>query len=468
MKNILLGIAISFLFLSSNVLAQEVLWWISGIRLSASAPVHRPGTDLIYIFKQQRSGGTLHAFWEIWDYKTGEKQGSIQSPQWTARKAVISKNGKYMAATEAGYYSSDIYFYDLEAGEFIDKIEAENDGEMFIYIADFAFIGNSSNLAAYVYNWPKIQIFKAPAASADYSLAIDEGKVDSFEFSEDASTAVIQYENKNVDFVETETGMKINSMNFDYEGYICDVSSDGERVLAIVTDSLNDNDLCLFDCQSGDIIASWEKGISRSLLSPDGKYILAQENSYSRLTVFRTDAPGFERNFNNFLLSDQLSFIEGSSEIVAIGKRADINILNYANGDLVNRVGEINENVQLTGGEEVIFSPDGNFLVSGTNNGIIKVWIAETGELYKMFDLSSSYITGIDFKDNGNKMAVTSAKGDVYVFNVVNNFELILEQTDNYSYIEDVKFLPSKFYDLTTPCCDFEEYFFCSLAWRYI
>ena len=74
----------------------------------------------------------------------------------------------------------------------------------------------------------------------------------------------------------------------------------------------------------------------------------------------------------------------------------------------------------------VAFSPDGKFIVSGSDDGAIKIWEAEYGTLNRNFRGHQGAVKSIAFSPNGKLMASASADSTVKLWNLSSGREFTL------------------------------------------
>jgi WD40 repeat protein len=74
--------------------------------------------------------------------------------------------------------------------------------------------------------------------------------------------------------------------------------------------------------------------------------------------------------------------------------------------------------VDETGVRTVAFSQDQNFLVSGGNDSVLRVWSVESGKCLREFQGHSKEITAAEFSSNGRLVISSSVDGTVMIWEV--------------------------------------------------
>ncbi len=92
---------------------------------------------------------------------------------------------------------------------------------------------------------------------------------------------------------------------------------------------------------------------------------------------------------------------------------------------------------------DIAFSPDGTQAVSGSLDGIVILWDIESGEEIKRFSTGDNRVNGVDFSDDGTQ--ILSGGGAVMTLWDIESGEAITTFEDDFSSIYDVDLSPSGF-----------------------
>lgn len=101
----------------------------------------------------------------------------------------------------------------------------------------------------------------------------------------------------------------------------------------------------------------------------------------------------------------------------------------------------------------VVFSPDGNFIVSGNRDNTINKWSVKTGQCFETFQGHSKGITAVDYSPNG-KLIISGSPGPIKIWDAKAAKCLgTLSGNDNgivtVTYSDDGRLITSRSYDRT-------------------
>ncbi len=84
----------------------------------------------------------------------------------------------------------------------------------------------------------------------------------------------------------------------------------------------------------------------------------------------------------------------------------------------------MSEFVKTLTGEEivnsVVFSPDGSRIVSGSDDYMVKIWNADTGEVERTLKGHKSDVTSVAFSSDGSRITSGSVDYTVIIWNAMN------------------------------------------------
>lgn len=225
-------------------------------------------------------------------------------------------------------------------------------------------------------------------------------------FSPDGKYVVTAGSDKTARLWDVRTGKEIQT----FSGHSLPVKSvefspDGNY---IVTGS-NDGTIKMWDVKTGKEISSMEVVgsyyINSVSVSPDGKYI----------------AVGIE-----------------SSTIYIKDKKYLIKLFNILTGKVINTfIGHTNKINTLC------FSPDGKYIVSGSDDQTTKLWILETGKEIRTFNHTSG-VTAVDFSPDGRYIVTGSRDSSARLFNINDSKEIQTLLGRNFDYITSLSYSPNE------------------------
>ena len=143
--------------------------------------------------------------------------------------------------------------------------------------------------------------------------------------------------------------------------------------------------------------------------SPSGKYLAICDHHITVVDTSNWETKAY------YYLGDWTSDLEYSpdGEMIAISSHYDIYIFDANTLDLIKEL----DGVHTSPIGSLDFSPNGNYLASGANDGLCKIWNTNNWELYKNISLEKekglSWVEGVCYSPNGYYL-VTSTDYSYY------------------------------------------------------
>jgi len=128
----------------------------------------------------------------------------------------------------------------------------------------------------------------------------------------------------------------------------------------------------------------------------------------------------------------------------------------YSSGDYVVRTGTDNDGVYVfsTDGTrlhsfeghdccvcEVVFSPDGRCMASGSRDGTVRIWSLKSGLCLRIIEVPSDHVYSVAFSPDGSKVVSGADDGDIHVWSVKTG-ELLRHLKGHCKLVRSVVFSP--------------------------
>jgi len=230
--------------------------------------------------------------------------------------------------------------------------------------------------------------------------------VHSVAFSSDGEYALSGGQDKSVILWEVETGNLIHTFT-GHEKAVRSVaiSPDGQQVLS----GSSDRTLKLWDVTTGKIIRTFkghEDAVSSVAFSPDGKYALS--GSQDKAVILWKLADGNSvRSFTGHkkaVLS--VAFSPDGQFAVSGSEDKTVKLWEVDSGKNIHTFKREVHSFSAVAGHtkpvnSVAFSPDGQFILSGSNDKSVKLWNVEKSRLVRTYRDSKGAVTSVTFSPDG-------------------------------------------------------------------
>lgn len=145
--------------------------------------------------------------------------------------------------------------------------------------------------------------------------------------------------------------------------------------------------------------------------SPDGRTMALLNNNTVQLKYIGKDENIYYRNVNGYMFTDLSYHPEGNCFIMS----SDGMILKcIISGEKMYKVNLIQEKKRYTA---VCYAPSGEYVVTASSCGEIKMWYADTGELYKYCGNHVGVVMSIAFGTKGEYFVTAAADGSIKSWN---------------------------------------------------
>ena len=226
------------------------------------------------------------------------------------------------------------------------------------------------------------------------------------------------------------------------KGWVNDIeySPDGEQFAVATTIGI-----WIYDADTGKIEKQFEGnmgGANAVSYSPDGRYLAASHKDFS-IRIWGLNKENQDEPF--------ISLMEHTSEILDVIFSPDGQKLASASADKSIRLWFLNEFKEEIRSKRlpydavtrtVAFSIDSDLLAGGSDDGVIKVWDANTGNFIHRFAVHRDSIQVVDFSFDRTKLASASLDGTVILWSLVGEGGLFESTIPHDSPVFTVKFSP--------------------------
>jgi WD40 repeat protein len=370
----------------------------------------------------------------LFDVNNGDKLSSINYDAFTLVPSIkFSPDGKLLAIGIEQGFNKFINLWDLSAGENLTTIRVSTQA------IDLVF-KPTQNMLTYASEDGTIQFWDMDKQEEAYTFDVHRSYLQNLTISQDGKYIANGIEGVNlIQIRDAQNGMIIanldNDSSFTFYGPSFNFLPDGKTILSINMDGIH-----LWDLASGKEIQSYkdiamEGPLPDKPLSPDGKllYIAEKIDEENVITVWDTTTNKIVNTFqvgkdiaiNNLAVSP-----DGTLLAVAMAQIGDsVMILNAADGSLIHKLGGFD-----MAAVKVLFSPDGNKLVTHSYSGKIILWNTSNWKKIAEYDgRSSGPYSYMAFTPDGSVLAVSGNVVGQFVLLDGSNLKELAEISGHYS-----------------------------------
>jgi WD40 repeat protein/serine/threonine protein kinase len=347
----------------------------------------------------------------VWDWKTKQRKYSVPGAQYDSIPVAFSRDGQRLAT--GGAWQLGLIVRDAESGRQLDALpEPRHPVTALAFSADGGWLASAS-LGRTVNLWD--------TSTGKLRRAIPHsGNVLSVAFSADGRLLASAGEDKTVHLWDTTTGREVLGLlgHTDMCGCVA-FSPDGGRLAS----ASHDRTIIIWDATSlkgneGQEIFTFRQHaheIRCLAISPDGQKIASAGNG----TLVRVwDAATGKLSF---------SFKDHTAPVFAVawhkdsqriatagsaGRQNTVMVWDASDGHVQFKLA-IERDFTAGPYQAVTFSPDGCHLVTGQQEGVVKVWDAKTGKGGRIVGAHAREIRGLVFSHDGRTLASASGDGTV-------------------------------------------------------
>ncbi len=368
------------------------------------------------------SGGEDHSV-RIWDIRQAEEPlQTLEGHNGWTRAIAISPDGKKIAS---GSYDHTIKLWDMHTGQCLDTLkrpEGHTDR-----VRAVAFSPDGQTLASGSYD-STIRLWNVHTAKCQQVLQGHTDWVWSIAFSADGKILASGSNDQTVRLWDVQTGRCLKTVH-GYVNWIWSVafSPDGQTLAS----GSNDHAVRIWDRQTGQCLKTLHehKGWVRSVaFSSDGQKLVTGSEDKTVRVYSAPDLRGFGNlegldkatilgKHDNWV--ESVSFSPDDEQIASCGGDSTVKIWRVTDGECIKNF-SYSDRVR-----SVVFSPDGQFLVTGIDNRIddntVRIRNIESDEQSKTLGEHSNGVLSVSFNSDGQKLASGGQDNTVKIWDVANN-----------------------------------------------
>ncbi len=236
--------------------------------------------------------------------------------------------------------------------------------------------------------------------------------VDASVFVPDTPIAITGDVQGNVIFWNARTGAPLGEINIDIPITDLDVSPDGER-LAIAR---NDGYFCIADIQSMEEEYCVETGdhiVNGLDFSPDGDYLVATFDIGADLWELGNDGAEFLEYYGDHrLITTDVAYSPDGNYILTASEDETMILWEVETGE---ELFQFNADTNVI--RQVDFTPDGQYLITGSVDGTPRIWDMFNGRVVRSFGGHSNNIAHLSMTEDGRQLLSVSFDDSARIWN---------------------------------------------------
>ncbi|HEY6190580.1 MAG TPA: WG repeat-containing protein [Pyrinomonadaceae bacterium] len=381
---------------------------------------------------------------KVWNPQSGQLLWSVKATELSTNRPVRSPDG---SLTASGVPDTSYEIRDAKTGDLLWNIKAHaTSGER------VTSPGGSTVAERGSYGDAVVKLYDAKTNALIRRLEGHPGIFYAVAFSPDGRTVASGSGDRTLKLWDAQTRQLLKTLS----GHTLKITSvafsrDGTRLAS----ASEDDTIKLWDSQSGQLIRTITgftpgvSGIESVAFSPDGETLVASSGVQVKLfetatgkllRVFETNESPTSGEMTTCCGSEARSavFSPDGNLIVSGHEDGTIKLWDVRGGKLLRIMKGRSADVR-----SVVFSPDGKYTAAGNDSedGRIELWSAQTGMLVRRFGEDSDYVHSLAFSPDGRMAVSGHGVGGVRLWNAKTG-KLIREFEEGFSEDDHVAFSP--------------------------
>ncbi len=370
---------------------------------------------------------------KLWDIATGRVKKTFIGHKFTVTSVAFSPDG---TSAVSGSYDSTLKIWNLSSGKNIKtfSLKAAVNAVLFSPDGNYLISGSLNN---------SVQIWDRTSGKLVKTFSGHSEEVTSISISTDGKYILSGSKDKSIKLWDVKNGIDLKKISNEV-GVVRSVTlkSDGMNFMSSSSNGL----INIWDGASGRVIKTINEvsGYFRVIiLSPDGRYVLSfSDDKVLKLRNITNDSDikYFDHN-SSWILSAAFSpngnnFVTGSVDGI-------LKLWDIESGRCL-RTFSSPQSVRLPSDaiNSIVFSADGKYILSGSSGyGLTTVlWDVETGEMVKFFEVHKP-VNSVAFSPNGNEIITGCDDGTIEICDFLSG-KVIKTFTGLFGSINTVSFSP--------------------------
>lgn len=374
---------------------------------------------------------------KLWDVAAGKERATLKGHTNWIYALAFSQDGKTLLS---GAYDKTIRLWDVENAKELGSIEAHRGSVRAVAISpDGKMIASGGSDRT-------VKVWNAADRELKFAVKGHEGSIRSLSFSSDGKILASCGEDGNVKLWNTATGKQFVATKKEHPEEATVVVFVGERT---VLSGGADGAIFQWDAATGQMFGALPGHagpVSGIALVKNGAEFISTGTDRA-IRRYRRDSPGPVLFKGHTGVVQYAAFSPDGKRFVSCGE--------WPEGDRTVRIWDVEKGTEILKIDHpgqapmAIFSPNGRFIASTSDDSNIYLWDAKTGEKVRTFKGHSEVVMGIAFNAEGTQLLSGGSDSTARVWDVETGRELQKFTGHSGSMVKRVAFHPDGKHALT-------------------